>query len=72
MLTTAKMYNYIEEYGISSYGIRKIDNKSRKSMLYLWEKIEKIEPISENSSRRCFYFFTPKGSYKEYKKLFDE
>ena len=72
MLTTAKMYNYIEEYGISSYGTCKLDDKSRKSMLYLWEKIKKIEPISESSSRRSFYFFTPKGSYQEYKKLFDE
>ena len=72
MLTTAKIYSYIEAYSLSAYEIHKLDDKSRKAMLYLWEKIKNIEPIDENSSRRSFYFFTPKGSYEEYKNLFDK
>ena len=72
MLTTAKMYNYIELYDGALFEIKKLDKQSKELLIKLWDLIKTIKPIGENTNRRSFYFFTPKGSYEEYRELYDK
>ena len=72
MLTAPKVYYYIELYSNGIEETYNLDNISRELFFRLWDIVKEIKPIEEGSNRRSFYFYAPKGSYQEYKELFDE
>ena len=73
MITAPMMTQFIEYYeDFHMATIKRLDEKSKNLLLKLFDITDAIASNSEKYDRKSFYFHLPKGSFEEYKALYDE
>ena len=70
--TAPQMLQFIDYYGVTGFSdIHKLDTNSEKLLLKLFKIAEPIVNL-ENSQKKQFYFYLPKGTYEDFKELCNE
>ena len=73
MLTSPQVENYIELYNNDLLNPNKLNKESEKLVVDFFEIAKSIRSYGEEGIEiRKFYFFAPKGTFEEYKKLHSE
>lgn len=70
MFTAPQMWQLIEYYDNGISDVMKLDVPSQALLLKLFDAAGPIAP-DENGHKKRFYFYLPKGSFEDYKKLHD-
>ena len=73
MLTSPQVELYIEQNDNNLFKTSKLNEDSTNLLKELFSIVKKINNCGEHEmERRKFYFFAPKGTFEQYKKIYDE